>query len=80
MKAELPSALTETRQGAIAPVDLVQLHDWPGNGGFLSISKVVEFDGSVMSVKTALALINQALDEVLAEMDGDLDAEDQTSP
>jgi putative DNA methylase len=38
-------------------------------------SKVLEADGSAMTVKTALALINHALDEVLAEHDGDLDAD-----
>ncbi|MBK6873559.1 MAG: DUF1156 domain-containing protein [Kineosporiaceae bacterium] len=75
LKAELPSALTEMRQGAIAPVDLAQSTIGPGMAVFSRFSKVVESDGSVMSVKTALALINQALDEVLAEMDGDLDAD-----
>lgn len=73
LKAELPQALEEMRQGAIAPVDLAQATIGPGMAVFSRYSRVVEADGSSMSVKTALALINQALDEVLAEHDGDLD-------
>jgi putative DNA methylase len=42
---------------------------------FSRYSKVLESDGDVMSVRTALALINQVLDEVLAEQEGELDAE-----
>jgi len=42
---------------------------------FSRYNKVVEADGSSMTVKTALALINHALDEVLAEYDGDLDSD-----
>ena len=73
LKAELPNALRELQQGAIAPVDLAQATIGPGMAVFSRYSKVVEADGSSMTVKTALALINQALDEVLAEQDGDLD-------
>jgi putative DNA methylase len=38
-------------------------------------SQVLEADGSPMSVRTALGLINAALDEYLAEQDGDIDAD-----
>ena len=75
LKAELPQALREMQQGAIAPVDLAQSTIGPGMAVFSRYSKVVEADGTAMTVKTALALINQALDEVLAEQDGDLDAD-----
>ena len=75
LKVELPQALREMQQGAIAPVDLAQATIGPGMAVFSRYSKVVEADGSAMSVKTALALINQSLDEVLAEQDGDLDAD-----
>lgn len=37
--------------------------------------KVVEADGSSMTVRTALALINQVLDEVLLEQEGDFDSD-----
>lgn len=73
LKAELPRALTEMQQGAIAPVDLAQSTIGPGMAVFSRYARVVENDGTTMSVRTALALINQALDEVLAEQDGDLD-------
>ncbi|WP_046529476.1 DUF1156 domain-containing protein [Cellulomonas sp. FA1] len=75
LKAELPAALEEMRQGAIAPVDLAQATIGPGMAVFSRYARVVEADGSVMTVRTALQLINQALDEVLAEQDGDLDAD-----
>ncbi|MGP5641611.1 DUF1156 domain-containing protein [Brachybacterium tyrofermentans] len=74
LKRELPRALTEMQQGAIAPVDLAQSTIGPGMAIFSRYSSVLESDGSAMSVKTALTLINQVLDEVLAENDGDLDS------
>jgi len=40
---------------------------------FSRYSKVMESDGSSMSVRTALALINQVLDEVNTEGEGDFD-------
>jgi putative DNA methylase len=42
---------------------------------FTRFAEVVEADGSKMTVRTALALINQALDEVLSEQEGDFDAD-----
>jgi putative DNA methylase len=75
LKTELPKALRELQQGAIAPVDLAQATIGPGMAVFSRYKKVVEADGSSMTVKTALALINHALDEVLAEHDGDLDSD-----
>jgi len=75
LKEELPTALEEMRQGAIAPVDLAQATIGPGMAVFSRYARVVEADGSAMAVRTALQLINQALDEVLAEQDGELDAD-----
>lgn len=75
LKRELPSALERMREGAIAPVDLAQATIGPGMAVFSGFQRVVENDGSDMSVKTALALINQTLDEVLAEQEGNLDAD-----
>ncbi len=75
LKRELPGALDRMREGAIAPVDLAQATIGPGMAVFSGFQRVVENDGSDMSVKTALALINQLLDEVLAEQEGDLDAD-----
>jgi putative DNA methylase len=75
LKSELPSALLELQQGSIAPVDLAQAAIGPGMRVFSRHSRVVEADGSDMTVRTALALINQVLDEVLSEQEGDFDAD-----
>lgn len=42
---------------------------------FTRYAKVLESDGSAMSVRTALGLINQTLDEVLAEQEGEFDGD-----
>lgn len=75
LRRELPDALEKLRQAAIAPVDLTQATIGPGMAVFSSYSRVVENNGSDMTVKAALRLINQALDEVLSEGEGDLDAD-----
>ncbi len=42
---------------------------------FTRYAKVIESDGSAMTVRTALGIINQSLDEVLAEQEGEFDAD-----
>jgi putative DNA methylase len=61
------------QRGNIAPVDLAQSAIGPGIGIFSRFTKVLETDGAPMRVRTALALINQALDEILAEHDSEFD-------
>lgn len=75
LRAELPDALRHLQRGNIAPVDLAQASIGPGMAVFSRYSKVVESDGSAMSVRTALALINQSLDEIVAEQEGEFDAD-----
>lgn len=75
LRSELPTALREMQQGAIAPVDLAQSSIGPGMAVFSRYVKVVEPTGEQMRVRAALGLINQVLDEVLAEQEGDFDAE-----
>ncbi len=75
MKQELPSALKTLQQSSIAPVDLAQAAIGPGMAVFTRYMKVMESDGSPMTVRTALALINQTLDEVLAEQEGEFDSD-----
>ena len=75
LRAELPQALREMQQGAIAPVDLAQSSIGPGMAVFSRYAKVLEASGEPMRVRTALGLINQVLDEVLAEQEGEFDAE-----
>lgn len=74
LKAELPAALKDLQQGAIAPVDLPQAAIGPGMAVFSRYSGVLEPDGSTMSVRSALARINEILDQVLNEQEGDFDA------
>lgn len=71
LKAELPRALKDLQQGAIAPVDLPQAAIGPGMAVFSRYSAVLEPDGSKMSVRSALARINEILDQVLNEQEGD---------
>ena len=75
LRRELPPALRNLQQGNIAPVDLAQASIGPGMAVFSRYSRILESDGSPMKVRTALQLINQTLDEVLAEQEGDFDAE-----
>jgi len=73
LKEQLPQALRDLQQGAIAPVDLPQAAIGPGMAVFSRYSAVLEDDGSGMRVGTALARINEVLDEVLSEQEGDFD-------
>jgi putative DNA methylase len=75
LKRELPESLRNLQRGSIAPVDLAQAAIGPGMAVFTRYAKVMETDGSAMSVRTALGLINQALDEVLAEQEGEFDGD-----
>jgi putative DNA methylase len=73
LKREMPEALRTLQHGNIAPVDLAQASIGPGMAVFSRYAKVLEPDGSAMRVRTALALINQVLDEILAEQEGEFD-------
>jgi len=73
LKSELPEALRTLMQGAIAPVDLAQAAIGPGISVFSRYARVREADGSDMSVRDALLLINATLDEVLGEQESDFD-------
>ena len=75
LKSELPGALAHLQKSNIAPVDLAQAAIGPGMAVYTRYSSVLESDGSPLSVRTALTLINQVLDEVLAEQEGDFDAD-----
>lgn len=71
--AELPDRLRELQQGALAPVDLAQAAIGPGMAVYSRYSRVLEPDGSSLSVRQALTMINAVLDEVLSEQEGDHD-------
>lgn len=75
LRSELPSALADLQGANIAPVDLAQASIGPGMAVFTRYSEVLNADGSKMTVGDALALINETLDEVLEEQEGDFDAD-----
>jgi len=73
LKSELPEALRKLQQSPIAPVDLPQAAIGPGMAVFSRYSAVLEPDGSRMTVRSALSRINEILDQVLNEQEGDFD-------
>jgi putative DNA methylase len=75
LKAELPQALAHLQRGNIAPVDLAQAAIGPGMAVYTRYAKVLDAEGNPLPVRAALALINQTLDEALAEQEGDFDAD-----
>jgi putative DNA methylase len=75
LKAELPEALIHLQHGNIAPVDLAQAAIGPGMAVYTRYAKVLDAEGKALRVHEALALINQTLDEVLTEQEGDFDAD-----
>lgn len=75
LKAELPAALAHLQAGNIAPVDLAQAAIGPGMAVYTRYAKVLDAEGKPLTVREALALINQTLDEALADQEGDFDAD-----
>jgi putative DNA methylase len=75
LKAELPVALADLQRGNIAPVDLAQAAIGPGMAVYTRYAKVLDAEGSSLTVREALALINETLDEALASQEGDFDAD-----
>jgi putative DNA methylase len=75
LKSELPAALAHLQRGNIAPVDLAQAAIGPGMAIYTRYEKVLDAEGKPLTVREALALINQTLDEALAEQEGDFDAD-----
>ncbi len=75
LDAELPLALAHLQRGNIAPVDLAQAAIGPGMAVYTRYAKVLGAEGKPLTVREALALINQTLDEALAEQEGDFDAD-----
>jgi putative DNA methylase len=75
LKAELPAALADLQRSNIAPVDLAQAAIGPGMAVYTRYAKVLDAQGKALSVREALALINETLDEALASQEGDFDAD-----
>ena len=75
LRAELPGAVRLLQSGNVAPVDLAQAAIGPGMAVYTRHGKVLDTEGKTMTVREALAAINRTLDEVLAEQEGDFDAD-----
>jgi len=73
LKHELKPALAKLQASNIAPVDLAQSAIGPGMGVYSCFGEVMEADGTPMSVRSALQIINQELDLYFTEQDGELD-------
>lgn len=67
LRSELPDALAKIRAGGVGPVDMAQASLGPGMGVFTAAAKVLEPDDKPMTVRTAIALINQIRDEISGE-------------
>lgn len=75
LERELPQALTDLQKAGIAPVDMAQAAIGPGMAVFTRYAGVLYSTGQRMTVREALAVINEVLDETLAEQEGDLDSD-----
>lgn len=74
LRRELRPALQKLQSSNIAPVDLAQSAIGPGMGVFSRYRRVLEADGTVMSVRSALQVINEEVDLYFNEQVGSLDA------
>lgn len=74
LKSDIPNALKDLQHSGIAPVDLAQAAIGPGMARYTQYAGIFDAAGRPLSVREALALINQTLDEALAEYESDLDA------
>jgi putative DNA methylase len=75
LKREMPDALQTIKEAGVGPVDMAQSALGPGMGIFTSYAKVLEPDDAEMSVRAAIALINEVREEILGEEDAGYDAE-----
>lgn len=74
LRRELRPALQKLQGSNIAPVDLAQSAIGPGMGVFSRYKQVLEADGTPMSVRSALKIINEELDLYFNEQVGDMDS------
>lgn len=73
LRKEMPATIKILQVENISPVDLAQSAIGPGIGIFSRYAKVIEADGQIMTVRTALSLINEILAEVLSGEESEFD-------
>ena len=74
LRRELRPALKKLQDSNIAPVDLAQSAIGPGMSVFSRFKQVLEADGTPMSVRSALKIINEEIDLYFNEQVGDMDS------
>ena len=74
LRREMRPALKKLQETNIAPVDLAQSAIGPGMGVFSRFNQVLEADGTPMTVKAALQIINEEIDLYFNEQVGELDS------
>ncbi|BCK76786.1 hypothetical protein AA0242T_2745 [Acetobacter aceti NRIC 0242] len=79
LRRELPAARERLRVDGVSPVDMPQSIIGPGMGVFTRYASVLEDDDSVMSVRTALTLINRVWEEIENALDAEFDPETQVA-
>jgi putative DNA methylase len=72
LREKLPTALREFQETGIAPVDVAQATIGPGMAVFSQYARVNEPDGTAMTVRTALKLINDVVGEAQSEQMGEV--------
>lgn len=75
LRREMPAAILEIRRAGVGPTDIQQSAIGPGIGIFTRHASVLNTDGSPMSVRDALKLINQVREEITSTGDADYDSE-----
>ena len=73
LRSKLPMAIELLEKEDIPPIDMEQAVIGPGMKIFSAYAKVIEADGSNMSVGDALALISEVRQELLSEHEAELD-------
>ena len=73
LRDEMPRSLMRLQSGGIAPVDLAQAAIGPGMAIYTRYTSVLNAEGGSVSVGEALGLINQTVDEILTEREGEFD-------
>jgi putative DNA methylase len=75
LREALKTGLHDLQSGNIAPVDLAQASIGPGIAVYSKYKNIYEANGLSLTVRQALALINQELDAYLGAQEGELDSE-----
>ena len=73
LRRELPPAMRELQSSNVAPADLAQMSIGPGLAVYSRYSAVLEPDGSLLTLRTALDIIDRSLEVFLVEQEDHLD-------